>query len=71
MCLRQTATLVGPVGLTTLQKEYSDLQKKKDAIYSDYGKLKKKVKEYQKIKQNVDMILQRKNTGREHTKNLE
>ena len=29
-----------------------------DAIYSDYGKLKKKVKEYQRIKQNVDKILQ-------------
>ena len=57
--------------LTTLQKEYSALQKHKEVLYSDYGKLKSKVKEYQKIKQNVDMILQRKNTGREHTKNLE
>ena len=54
--------------LTDLQKEYAALQKKKDAIYSDYGKLKKKVKEYQRIKQNVDKILQRENTGREHTK---
>ena len=34
--------------LTALQKEYSALQKKKEAIYSDYGKLKRKVKEYQK-----------------------
>ena len=57
--------------LTTLQKEYSDLQKKKDAIYSDYGKLKKKVKEYQKIKQNVDTILQKEKSGKEHTKALE
>ena len=57
--------------LTDLQKEYSVLQKKKDAIYSDYGKLKKKVKEYQRIKQNVDKILQRENTGREHTKTIE
>ena len=57
--------------LTALQKEYSALQKKKDAIYSNYGKLKKKVKEYQKIKQNVDTILQRENTGKEHTKTLE
>jgi len=47
--------------LTTLQKEYSALQKKKDAIYSDYGKLKRKIKEDQRIKQNVDTILQRKN----------
>lgn len=57
--------------ITALQKEYSALQQKKDAIYSDYGKLKKKVKEYQKIKQNVDMILQRENTGKEHTKTIE
>ena len=57
--------------LTALQKEYTSLQKKKDAIYSDYGKLKKKVKEYQRIKQNVDKILQRENTGREHTKTIE
>ena len=57
--------------LTDLQKEYAALQKKKDAIYSDYGKLKKKVKEYQRIKQNVDKILQRENTGREHTKTIE
>ena len=57
--------------LTALQKEYSALQKKKEAIYSDYGKLKRKVKEYQKIKHNVDTILQRINSGREHTKTLE
>ncbi|AVM69184.1 endonuclease [Lachnospiraceae bacterium oral taxon 500] len=57
--------------LTALQKEYSALQKKKEAIYSDYGKLKRKVKEYQKIKHNVDTILQRENTGKEHTKTLE
>ena len=57
--------------LTALQKEYSALQKKKEAIYSDYGKLKRKVKEYQKIKHNVDTILQRKNSGKEHTKTLE
>ena len=57
--------------LTALQKEYSALQKKKEAIYSDYGKLKRKVKEYQKIKHNVDTILQRINSGKEHTKTLE
>ena len=57
--------------LAALQKEYTALQKKKEAIYSDYGKLKKKVKEYQKIKQNVDTILQRENTGKEHTKTIE
>ena len=57
--------------LAALQKEYAALQKKKEAIYSDYGKLKRKVKEYQKIKHNVDTILQRINSGREHTKTLE
>ena len=57
--------------LTTLQKEYAALQKKKEAIYSDYGKLKKKVKEYQRIKQNVDTILQKENINKEHTKALE
>ena len=57
--------------LAALQKEYAALQKKKEAIYSDYGKLKKKVKEYQKIKQNVDTILQREKSGKEHTKALE
>lgn len=57
--------------LAALQKEYAALQKKKEAIYSDYGKLKKKVKEYQKIKQNVDTILQKEKSGKEHTKALE
>lgn len=57
--------------ITALQKEYAALQKKKEAIYSDSGKLKKKVKECQKIKQNVDTILQRKNPSKERTKSLE
>ena len=57
--------------LAALQKEYAALQKKKEAIYSDYGKLKKKVKEYQRIKQNVDTILQKENINKEHTKALE
>lgn len=57
--------------ITALQKEYSALQKKKDAIYSDYGKLKRKIKEYHRIKQNVDTILQRKNPSKERTKSLE
>lgn len=57
--------------LAALQKEYAALQKKKEAIYSDYGKLKKKVKEYQRIKQNVDTILQKENINKEYTKALE
>ena len=30
----------------------------KEALYADYGKLKKKVREYDIIKQNIDSILQ-------------
>lgn len=50
--------------LAALQKEYSALKKRKEAIYSDYGKLKQKSKEYQKIQQNVDTILQKENLGK-------
>ena len=42
----------------TLQKEYEALQAQKEALYTDYGKLKKKVREYDVIKQNIDSILQ-------------
>ena len=42
----------------TLQKEYEALQAQKEALYADYGKLKKKVREYDIIKQNIDSILQ-------------
>ena len=41
----------------TLQKEYEALQAQKEALYTDYGKLKKQVKEYDIIKQNIDSIL--------------
>ena len=34
------------------------LQAQKEALYADYGKLKKKVREYDVIKQNIDSILQ-------------
>lgn len=57
--------------LAALQKEYAALQNHKEVLYSDYGKLKKKVKEYQKVKQNVDTILQKENINKEHTKALE
>ena len=43
--------------LATLQAEYGKLQKQKEALYADYGKLKRKVKEYSIIKQNIDSIL--------------
>ena len=42
----------------TLQSEYEALQAQKEALYADYGKLKKKVREYDVIKQNIDSILQ-------------
>ena len=43
--------------ITALQVEYAALQKQKEALYADYGKLKKQVKEYDAIKQNIDSIL--------------
>ena len=44
--------------LAALQAEYETLQTQKEALYADYGKLKKQVKEYDVIKQNIDSILQ-------------
>ena len=44
--------------LAALQSEYEALQAQKEALYADYGKLKKKVREYDIIKQNIDSILQ-------------
>ena len=43
--------------LAAMQEEYGQLQAQKEALYADYGKLKKKVKEYDVIKQNIDSIL--------------
>lgn len=43
--------------LAALQSEYAALQEQKEALYADYGKLKKKVKEYDVIKRNIDSIL--------------
>ena len=40
-----------------LQSEYAALQEQKEALYADYGKLKKQVKEYDVIKKNIDSIL--------------
>ena len=44
--------------LAALQSEYEALQTQKEALYTEYGKLKKKVREYDIIKQNIDSILQ-------------
>lgn len=43
--------------VAALQAEHATLQEQKEALYSDYGKLKKQVKEYGVIKQNIDSIL--------------
>ena len=43
--------------LTSLQAEYEQLQTQKETLYTDYGKLKKQVKEYDVIKRNIDSIL--------------
>ena len=45
------------LNLTTLQVEFEKLQEQKEALYTDYEKLKKHVKEYDVIKQNIDSIL--------------
>ncbi|MCJ0285321.1 relaxase/mobilization nuclease domain-containing protein, partial [Clostridioides difficile] len=39
--------------LAAMQEEYGKLQAQKEALYADYGKLKKQVKEYDVIKQNI------------------
>ena len=43
--------------LAALQSEYEKLREQKEALYTDYGRLKKQVKEYDVIKQNIDSIL--------------
>ena len=45
--------------VAALQAEYEKLQGQKEALYADYGKLKKQVREYDVIRQNIDSILQR------------
>lgn len=45
--------------VAALQSEYVKLQAQKEALYADYGKLKKQVKEYGVIKKNIDSILPR------------
>ena len=40
-----------------MQEEYGKLKRRKKPLYADYGKLKKQVKEYDVIKQNIDSIL--------------
>ena len=53
----QTAGIKKLPNLTSLQAEYEQLQRQKETLYTDYGKLKKQVKEYDVIKRNIDSIL--------------
>lgn len=43
--------------LAALQAEYEKLQEQKETLRADYGKLKKQVREYDIIRQNIDSIL--------------
>lgn len=43
--------------LAVLQAEYEKLKEQKEALRTNYGKLKKQVKEYDVIRQNIDSIL--------------
>ena len=54
----QAAQIGGKLpNVAVLQGEYEKLQVQKEALYADYGKLKKQVKEYDVIKRNTDSIL--------------
>ena len=54
----QAAQIGGKLpNVAVLQGEYEKLQTQKEALYADYGKLKKQVKEYDVIKRNIDSIL--------------
>ena len=43
--------------LAKLKADYKRLTAEKDGLYSEYGKLKKKLREYDTVKQNIDSIL--------------
>lgn len=47
----------GEVSYEAAHRIGKELAEKKDKLYQEYGKLKKKVKQYDTIKQNVDSIL--------------
>ena len=50
--------------MARLQEEYNHLVKEKEKLYGEYGKIKKQVKEYDVIKQNIDNILNREETNK-------
>ena len=43
--------------LAKLREEYSRLSEEKDRLYAEYGSLKKRIREYDAVKQNIDSIL--------------
>ena len=43
--------------LAKLKADYKHLTAEKDALYTEYGKLKKQLREYHAVKQNIDSIL--------------
>ena len=43
--------------LAKLREEYSRLTEEKDRLYAEYGSLKKRMREYDAVKQNIDSIL--------------
>lgn len=55
--------------LAKLREEYSRLSEEKDRLYAEYGSLKKRMREYDAVKQNIDSILSP-NRGQEQDKAL-
>ena len=55
--------------LAKLREEYSRLSEEKNRLYAEYGSLKKRMREYDAVKQNIDSILSP-NRGQEQDKAL-
>lgn len=55
--------------LAKLREEYSRLYEEKDRLYAEYGSLKKRMRKYDAVKQNIDSILSP-NRGQEQDKTL-
>ena len=53
----------------TVREEYSRLSEEKDRLYAEYGSLKKRMREYDAVKQKIDSILSP-NHGQEQDKAL-
>lgn len=54
----RTASIGGKLpSVAALQAEYAKLTEQKEALYANYGKLKKQVKEYDTMKRNIDSFL--------------